>query len=444
MGRAPAVDLRRPWKAASSGSQEYLRYRVNGCDHASAESKVFSQIDGGPVPRHLFRGVRLRPVADGGDRSTTRRPTNSFEVRPNPGGCAWTGRSDASWLTFPGRPAQRQRPVDDSRTPWRRTVSAERTGRIRFTWTGGGDRTSRVTQRGIAVHRSFTMTDPFTHGRLRPTECRIPQLATPCNFVGNANLPGGNYSYQWRISYFYGTRSDHADCQHADLLVLRRVRRHRSNANGQTVDLDVTLTITDDRGNTITLRSGEGSQPPLWPSSSTPAPESSARFRPEAGTSQPRAARAVPACGRVKGGYYLRREVLPMSQAHGLNRRAFLRNARSDRTRRRRRRTSTTLTAATPPRLGQEPIQRQIRFRHRLQPIRNRLDEVRSADPRLRQRQRAGRHGHRRHRLQGRARRSPRRSTSASSTRTGAISTWACGRPRSPNPSPPGTSAATA
>ena len=36
-----------------------------------------------------------------------------------------------------------------------------------------------------------------------------------------------------------------------------------SNANGETVTLDVTLTITDDRGNTITLRSGEGSQPHL-------------------------------------------------------------------------------------------------------------------------------------------------------------------------------------
>src|SRR6185436_7254352 len=29
---------------------EYLRYRTNGCSHAEAEQKVFSQIDGGPVP----------------------------------------------------------------------------------------------------------------------------------------------------------------------------------------------------------------------------------------------------------------------------------------------------------------------------------------------------------------------------------------------------------
>lgn len=30
--------------------QEYLRYRVNGCDHASAQTRVFTQIDGGGVP----------------------------------------------------------------------------------------------------------------------------------------------------------------------------------------------------------------------------------------------------------------------------------------------------------------------------------------------------------------------------------------------------------
>src|SRR5690242_12399696 len=31
-------------------TQEYLRYRTNGCDHVTAQQKVFSQIDGGPVP----------------------------------------------------------------------------------------------------------------------------------------------------------------------------------------------------------------------------------------------------------------------------------------------------------------------------------------------------------------------------------------------------------
>ena len=34
--------------------QEYIRYRVNGCDHATAMSRVITQIDGGAAGRHLF------------------------------------------------------------------------------------------------------------------------------------------------------------------------------------------------------------------------------------------------------------------------------------------------------------------------------------------------------------------------------------------------------
>ena len=92
-----------------------------------------------------------------------------------------------------------------------------------------------------------------------------------------------------------------------------------------------------------------------------------------------------------------------MSQTNGLNRRAFLRNAGI-----------TALAGAvtcthSPGGCGRRRRRRSkrpadtLRFRHRLQPVRHRLDQVRPADPRLRQGQRAGRHGHRRHRLPRRA-----------------------------------------
>src|SRR5688500_10413145 len=48
MGRAPQASF-----VDAEGSviwtQEYMRYRVNQCDHASAQQKVFQQIDGGAV-----------------------------------------------------------------------------------------------------------------------------------------------------------------------------------------------------------------------------------------------------------------------------------------------------------------------------------------------------------------------------------------------------------
>ena len=241
--------------------QEYLRYRVNSCDHATAESKVFSQIDGGPVPPTCFVACvyGLLPTA----ATIEYTPANlSFQVRPDPGGCDWQASSDASWLTFP----------DDMRTgsglqtfPYsvaQNNSSSERTGRIRFTWAGGGT-TYTVTQRGIPFVASFTLFDPFK--TTAPTnECWIRSSPTPCNFVVNANLPGGNYTYQWRISYRYGI----------DKVISQIVTTPTfsfsdscgatgSNSSGETVDLDVTLTVTDDLGNTITLRSGEGNQPRL-------------------------------------------------------------------------------------------------------------------------------------------------------------------------------------
>src|SRR5918993_1462213 len=79
--------------------QEYLRYRVNGCDHPTAESKVFSQIDGGPVPATCFVACEygLSPTA----ATIEYTPASlSFQVRPNPGGFAGRATSDAAWLTF--------------------------------------------------------------------------------------------------------------------------------------------------------------------------------------------------------------------------------------------------------------------------------------------------------------------------------------------------------
>ena len=54
---------------------EYLRYRTNSCDHASAEQKVFVQIDGAPAPATCFvacaSGVASAVSCGGGPSDTT-------------------------------------------------------------------------------------------------------------------------------------------------------------------------------------------------------------------------------------------------------------------------------------------------------------------------------------------------------------------------------------
>jgi hypothetical protein len=70
-------------------TQEYLRYRANACDHSTAGQKVFSQIDGGPVPATCFVPCTFA-LSPGGLNSGAGGSSQSFEVRPNPGGCSWT------------------------------------------------------------------------------------------------------------------------------------------------------------------------------------------------------------------------------------------------------------------------------------------------------------------------------------------------------------------
>ena len=241
--------------------QEYLRYRVNGCDHATAESKVFSQVDGGPVPATCFVACEygLLPTAAAIDYTAA---SLSFQVRPNPGGCEWQASSEASWLTFPNEQRTGSGLSTFAYSAAQNNGTAERTGRIRFTWTGGGT-TFTVTQRGIPFVASFMMFDPFKTTD-PTTECAIRSSPTPCNFVVNANLPGGNYTYQWRISYIYGIEKVISQIVTTPTFSFSdSCGATGSNSEGQVADLQVTLTVTDDRNNTITLRSGEGSQPHL-------------------------------------------------------------------------------------------------------------------------------------------------------------------------------------
>ena len=91
MGRQSASSVDQ--EGAAIWITEYLRYRTNGCGHAEAEAKVFSQIDGGPPPPTCFVPCSyvLSPnVVNTGANSSTQE----FEVRPASGAatCTWTAQ----------------------------------------------------------------------------------------------------------------------------------------------------------------------------------------------------------------------------------------------------------------------------------------------------------------------------------------------------------------
>jgi hypothetical protein len=242
-------------------TQEYERYRVNSCDHASAESKVFAQIDGGPVQPTCFVACTLSvspnavTVGDGG-------ASGSFEIRPNQAGCnlGWSASSDASWLTFPSANATGTGFTTINYTV-AQNVTGGRVGKIHFTWSNGSA-DFVVTQGGTPYTASFTMTDPF-RGPGATSECWLRSTATPCNFTSTANLPGnGAYTYSWRAQYQNGSVKTTSGTA-STFSITDTCGTTDSSSDGSSTELSVTLTITDSLGNTITLTSGQGNQPAL-------------------------------------------------------------------------------------------------------------------------------------------------------------------------------------
>ena len=244
---------------------EYLRYRTNGCGHADAESKVFSQVDGGPVPPLCATACSysLSPeyLASGWTSST-----QSFQVRPVSATslqCTWTATSSVSWLTFASTQSPNAGFVPDFTYNIAQNNGGPRTGYIDLTWQGGSAR-YRVDQEQIPFASSFTMVDPFRSSS-PTTECHFRSAATPCNITATTNLPGGGaYTYNWTATYLYGTQKTVVLNGTSNVFTITDACGGAgATSDGPGAELSVTVTITDSLGNSITLRSGEGNQPAL-------------------------------------------------------------------------------------------------------------------------------------------------------------------------------------
>lgn len=237
-------------EGASIWFTEYLRYRTSGCDHASAEAKVFAQIDGQPAPATCFVPCSYALLPGGRDFGSG-AGSDTFEIRPNPQACAWTASSDASWLTIP----------NDYRNGNGYTVipysvalnnGGDRQGRIRFAWAGGGT-SFLVSQAGTPFVANLVMVDPFRSPG-ETTECHIRSASTPCNFTVSANLPGNNYTYSWSASWVNGIQKSSAITSSSNQFsISEQCGGGGATAEGQPTELAVSVTITDDRGNLVTV-----------------------------------------------------------------------------------------------------------------------------------------------------------------------------------------------
>jgi hypothetical protein len=240
--------------------QEYLRYRVNACDHANAELKVFVQIDGGAVPATCFVACSFILLPD-----TVTAPrlagTQTFEMRSNPVGCPWTAVSDSPWLTIASG-------FDSGNTftviPYSVATNngPDRTGRIRLTY-AGGTLTFTVNQSGLPFGSIFTMFDNARSTTTSVPDCQIRTTSNTCSFTATSGLPGSTFTYTWAASYNYGnaTRLFTQASSSPNFAFTEACGLPGSSAEGATVLLELTLTISDNLGNSVTLQAGIHQEP---------------------------------------------------------------------------------------------------------------------------------------------------------------------------------------
>ena len=249
-------------EGAAIWTSEYLRYRTNDCDHASSVQKVFTQIDGGAAPAtcvpvnqacsYRFGAAEEVPAAGGNFSVSIFKMTGT-------GACTWTVTNSSSFITNVTPTTGEGFGVVTFRVP--QNNGALRSGNLRFDFAGGSI-TYQVVQTASPYSVFFTMVDGFKSTGTT-TECEIRGTATPCTFTASANLPG-NQTYNWRLVYTYGIDKTITQSSSSNTFVLTEAcGGSTSSSEGTFIDISMTLTMRDDRGNEVVVQSRQGSQPAL-------------------------------------------------------------------------------------------------------------------------------------------------------------------------------------
>ena len=239
-------------------TQEYLRYRVNQCDHPTAVQKVFSQIDGGGVAPTCFVPPCIFTVTPTTQTIPAAGGTFTAIITKTSGDCIFGAESLGSFvslvsgtsgtdatttLTYTGRAKHRGCEEHADSRPLDQQLDAAR------------DQPGGVQRRVHHDRSATTAPDPTT-------TCLIRTTATPCVFTATGTVTG-TATYSWVASYQYGALVSHSQSGTSpNFTFTQTCGGPGSTAGGTETALNVTLTVTDANG-TTTVQSGSGSQPPL-------------------------------------------------------------------------------------------------------------------------------------------------------------------------------------
>ena len=241
-------------------TQEYLRYRVNQCDHPTAVQKVFSQIDGGGVSPTCFVPPCLFTVSPSTQNIPAAGGTFTAIITRTSGDCNYTAESLNSFVTLVGGITGSGAPTTltytvDPNTP----TGSARSALIRVRWTNNST-LLEINQNALTT--AFTMTDPNTAAGVATTTCLIRTMSTPCSFSATGDVVG-TATYTWSVSYLYGGTINHSQTGTSpNFSFTQSCGGPGATAAGTETPLNVTLTVTDSNG-TTTVQSGAGNQPPL-------------------------------------------------------------------------------------------------------------------------------------------------------------------------------------
>jgi hypothetical protein len=226
--------------------QEYLRYRLNGCDHATAVQKVISQIEGKGIAATCYVpplpcNYRLTPGSRnvGGTGGT-------FEVEffhvsgPT---CTWSVASDQSWVTITP-PTSGEGATRVQYRVAQNGASDSRTANIRFDWSGGSTN-HIVFQSGSDLNVSITLTDTARSGTAATDSCHIKSPSTPCTLTASANIQGTS-TFNWTVTYLYPNLITHTNFSNSNVFTFtQQCGGGSSTATGFDTTMTVTLIVTD-------------------------------------------------------------------------------------------------------------------------------------------------------------------------------------------------------
>ena len=238
-------------------TQEYLRYRVNQCDHPTSVQKVFSQIDGGGVAPTCFVPPCIFTVTPTTQTVPAAGGTFTAVITKTSGDCVFGAESLGSFVSLVSGTSGTDLTTTLTYTVAPNTGGARST-QIRVRWTNNST-LLEINQQALTT--AFTMTDP-NNAPGATTTCLIKLAATPCQFAATGNVTG-TATYTWSASYQYGGTVTHNQTGSSpNFSFTQACGGPGATVGGVETALNVTLTVTDANGAT-TVQSGVGSQPPL-------------------------------------------------------------------------------------------------------------------------------------------------------------------------------------